>query len=380
MAATAAGRRGVGWALLYDPTGTIDPIEGVERVGWSPVNACRTWDGALMTADAMVRSSRGGRLERDHWTERASSLLAPLLHAACLTEEPMSTVLSWVDRHQGEEALARLVDRGGDQQSGIDVLSGILATDAREQSGIWSTASGVLSAYRYSTAAASTRPPFLDTDAFLDGPNTLYVCAPGRMQELVAPLVVGVLSELRHASYLRAARTSSKVPLLLALDEVANIAPLPDLPSLVTEGAGQGLLTLACLQDLSQARRRWGTEAESFLSIFGCTLVLPGIADMATLDALSKLAGEVEVSTRTVATTRGFDGRRRPSLSVSTTFRPRLSVDVIGQGHLGMALSLDARNRLGWVQMTPSYAAEPWAPLVGRSRDRPPRDGRDMGR
>jgi len=42
---------------------------------------------------------------------------------------------------------------------------------------------------------------------------------------------------------------------------------------MVSEGAGQGVLTLACLQDLSQARGRWGGAAEGFLSLFGTTVV-----------------------------------------------------------------------------------------------------------
>ena len=112
----------------------------------------------------------------------------------------------------------------------------------------------------------------------------------------MAPLIVGLLTEIRDAAYERARQTTSLPPVLFALDEVANIAPLPDLPSIVSEGAGQGLLTLACLQDLSQARSRWGAEAEGFLSLFGTTVVLPGIADMATLDALSTLSGDVELA------------------------------------------------------------------------------------
>ena len=61
---------------------------------------------------------------------------------------------------------------------------------------------------------------------------------------------------------------------------------------MVSEGAGQGLLTLACLQDLSQARSRWGGAAEGFFSLFGTTVVLPGIGDVRTLEAISSLAGE----------------------------------------------------------------------------------------
>ena len=123
-------------------------------------------------------------------------------------------------------------------------------------------------------------------------------------------MVVGVLHGVRDAAYRRAA-AGGGAPVLLALDEVANIAPVPDLPAMVSEGAGQGLLTLAALQDLSQARRRWGPEAAAFPSLFGTTVVLAGISDLPTLEALSALAGDHEVPTRTVGTSTGR-GRAPP--------------------------------------------------------------------
>ena len=46
--------------------------------------------------------------------------------------------------------------------------------------------------------------------------------------------------------------------LLFALDEVTNIAALEELPQIAFEGAGQGLLLLAAVRDLSQARQRGG--------------------------------------------------------------------------------------------------------------------------
>ncbi|MDA8359303.1 MAG: TraM recognition domain-containing protein [Actinomycetota bacterium] len=365
---TAAARADAGWVLLYDPGGEVECPPGVRRVGWSPVNAAATWDGALMMADSMSAAAHAGR-ERGasgeaHWTERSVSLLAPLLHAAALGGEPMSHVLHWVDRHDGSQALAILAERCGDPSPPTDVLSGILMTDQREQSGIWSTASGVLGAYRSRAAVASTEPPFLDADAFCEGANTLYVCATGSRQRLFAPLVVGLLSEVRDAAYARGVGCSAGSPVLLALDEVANIAPLPDLPAIVSEGAGQGLLTLACLQDLSQARSRWGQQADAFVSLFGATIVFGGIADVRTLEALSAVAGDVEIATRTVGSSRGPDGRVHPSVSVATIHRPRLPVDVIARGAQGWALAVDAGNRMGWIELIPAYASSPWRELV----------------
>jgi type IV secretory pathway TraG/TraD family ATPase VirD4 len=79
----------------------------------------------------------------------------------------------------------------------------------------------------------------------------------------------------------------------MALDEVAQIAPLPSLPAIAAEGGGQGLVTLACLQDLSQARVRWGAAAEGFFSLFSCKVIFPGTGDQRTLE-LSDAADTVD--------------------------------------------------------------------------------------
>jgi type IV secretion system protein VirD4 len=369
--------------MVFDPTGTVELPPGVHRVGWSPVAAAEDWDGAHHVASVMVHTSRGQRPGASagtdvHWTERAAALLGPLLHAAALEGTTMRRVVHWIDRHDGAPALDVLSRRCGEGAVPTDVLSGILSTDSREQSGIWSTASGVLAAYRSRAALASTDPPYLDADVFCRGRHTLYVCAPGADQQLVAPLVVGLISQIRDAAYRRAGRGVVDPPVLLALDEVANIAPLPDLPSIVTDGPGQGLLTLACLQDLSQARARWGPEAASFLSIFGTSAILGGIADAPTLELVSALAGEHEVVTRSVARSLGPRGHQHSS-TAAAILRRRLPVDVVARGAPGWALTLDARNRVGWVRLTPAHRSELWGRL-GRPERASPRIDRPSGR
>ncbi len=399
LRATAPARATVGPCLLYDPSGTVDTPRGVRRVRWSPVQSCRTWDDALLVSRSLVGATRPGAGARDgaspgadHWTERAEALLAPALHAAALDGAGLETVLSWVDRRNAATALG-ILDRNGATRPG-DLLAGIAATDPREQSGIWSTASGVLAAYRSEAALATTVAPDFDAGAFCDSSATLYICATGRHQALAAPLVVGLITDIRSAAYARsasapaggsAARGDASVtglgrpaPVVLALDEVANIAPIPDLPGLVSEGAGQGLLTLACLQDLSQARSRWGGAADGFFSLFGTTVVLPGIGDVRTLEAISSLAGEEEVRTRSVSAPvpgargvgavlgrlvlgpRAQRGEQVPTMTTSTVMRRRLPVDVVARGETGRALVVDERNRMGWVQLTPWFATEPW--------------------
>jgi type IV secretion system protein VirD4 len=125
--------------------------------------------------------------------------------------------------------------------------------------------------------------------------DTIYITAPAHRQALCAPLVVGLLEQIRHATYRRAATDPTAAPLFFCLDEVANIAPIHDLPALVSEAGGQGLHVMACLQDLSQARARWGDQAaEGFLTLFQSKLVLPGISDPRTLEAISLVLGEID--------------------------------------------------------------------------------------
>lgn len=351
MVATTPLRSQIGHVLLFDPSGTVACPPRVRRVGWSPLDASRTWDSAVLMAAAMVDASRlraRGAAADDHWTERARSLLAPLLHAASLEKKTVADLAEWVDLRAGAEALTALVAAHGDHHQAATSLGGILATEARELSGIWSTASGILTAWRTDAARAATLAPPLDVAAFVSSTSTLHVVSPSRHQAATAPIIAGLLDSLVHAAY---DRHADGARLLLALDELANVAPLPSLPSIVSEGGAQGVRVLGCLQDLSQARVRWGVAADGFLSLFPATVVLPGIADRATLEAISSIAGRHDVAATSVSSSR----LGRTVTSMSTLARPRLPVDEIARGRAGHAITLDASNHVGFVRLTPAH-------------------------
>ena len=265
LACTWATRARLGPVMVYDPGGTVPEVPGVERVGWSPLGSATTWDEAVLVAESMVRAARPGseRGEAAHWSERASALLSTVFYAGALEHRAFSAVIASIDRHDPEDAVAILARHGAERP--LDLLSGISETDAREQSGIWSTASGVLAGYRTDAALNSAKAPLLDVARLLDNRGTLYICAGSDLQRQAAPLVAGLLRQVRATVYKRSltamvTNSAAKPPLLLALDELANIAPLHDLPTLVAEGGSQGVVTLACLQDLAQARARWDAK------------------------------------------------------------------------------------------------------------------------
>lgn len=363
MNATLEARR-EGRRWLLDPTGSVRRLPpGVTRLRWSPVAGAATWDDSLLMARSMTRAARphGHAGESAHWTERAEALLAPLLHAAHLSHAGMDTVTRWVLRQEITPAQAVTATHGAATAS--DVLAGIAATDPREQSGIWSSLAGVLAAYRSDAVLDNASSVNFDPAELPGGRDTVYVCAPARQQDLAAPIVVAFLEQVRSSAYAASAAGTAAVPLTLVLDEVANIAPLPDLPSLVSEGGGQGVLTVACLQDLSQARARWGNAAGGFLSLFGTKLVLPGIGDLATLELVSRLAGEIDVPTRSVSRSHGWGAPGgRGNVTWSTHRQRRLPPEAVSQQPPGSALLIAGSAPPARVGLPPWWAV----PAFGR--------------
>ena len=238
-----------------------------------------TWDGAVVIARAMTVTVGTGTTDRSHWANRAQALLAPLLHAAAVHGSEMETVVDWVMRHELDEPGILLEDprasRGAfgsllglAEHRGPGALVGLLRRRGR--------AAGV---HQRGCAVRRRVTPNFDPAAFIAGRDTVFVCAPAEEQAAVAPVVCGLLAEVRRATYRAHAAGQLAERVLFALDEVANIAPLQELPQIASEGGGQGLTLLAALQDLSQARVRWGTAADGFLTLFGAKLLLPGIAE-----------------------------------------------------------------------------------------------------
>jgi hypothetical protein len=129
--------------------------------------------------------------------------------------------------------------------------------------------------------------------------DTVYISLPADKQTMYAPAVTGLLSAIKKAVYdqhrkdLREGDTGMRQPTCFALDEMYG-APLPDLPELLAEGGGQGLLIVGALQDLSQAVARWGTVGEGFLTIWQNVVVLPGIMHQSTVELLSLLIGDFD--------------------------------------------------------------------------------------
>jgi type IV secretion system protein VirD4 len=359
---TRFARKRLGRLWVFDPTGERTPA-GFEQLRWSPVQAAGSWEQALLTARAMTSSVGAGTTHGSHWASRSQALLAPLLQAAALDGRDMEVLVDWVMRHELDEA-GIVLERPAASRLAFSSLLGILNTEERERASIFSAAADALVAYNSETALEAAKNPNFDPAEFVAGKDTVYIHAPAEEQAAAAPIVCGLLSDIRRATYLAHRKSALDRAVLFALDEAANIAPLEELPAIASEGGGQGLALLAAFQDLSQARSRWGPAADGFLTLFGTKLILTGVADQRTLEAISVALGEYDRQIVARTTSPSYQSWLPNISRTVTTQRSRvLSPGEIAQLPAGRGLHLDG---LAWelVVLTPAYSSEPWKTLT----------------
>ncbi|MDA8332911.1 MAG: TraM recognition domain-containing protein [Candidatus Dormibacteraeota bacterium] len=285
----------------------------------------------------------------------------------------LGTVCAWAHAQRAEPAQA--ICQKAESQAAGAVLQGLLRTPDRERGSIWSALQGMLSPFdttRVCQAADATPEHPFDPEEFLAGPNTVYVVSPSDAATDGAPLVVGLVEELRLTALRISDRTGAlPTPWLLALDEVATICPLPGLPWLLAEGGGRNLVALIAMQDLRQAAARWTPSgAQSFLTLAGAKVVLPGYADADTLQQLETLVGRHLVSLTTAATSRTKrHGQRHDdkteSSSQSFLEQPRLPASAWRGGYRGSAWVLIGAGEPQQIRLIDPECAQPFASWLG---------------
>ena len=230
----------------------------------------------------------------------------------------MAEVVRWTNLQETDE-VRLLLELAGETEAVHALVAG-LARDERIRSSIYTTLETVLAPYEDPVVAESAGRPDIDPALLLQGNNTLYLCGPAHEQARVQGVFSALVGSIVHAAVSRYEHGGPlDPPLLVVLDEAANIAPLQDLDQLASTGAGMGIQLVTVCQDLAQLSARYGPDrARSIANNHRAKVALSGIADIGTLDTVSGLAGEQAVREHTITD----DHReRRRSTSSSISYR-----------------------------------------------------------
>ncbi|MET9580990.1 TraM recognition domain-containing protein [Streptomyces massasporeus] len=261
---TKDARAKLGPTHLYDPTHLCDTPS---RLHWSPTTGCEDKDTASRRATALLTPVRPTAKLDQALTDTATTLLRSYLHAAAIDGRTVRHVHRWSQGTQIQDAVRILRTNPKAAPGSAGALEGALTAhperrDMAQQ--LTTRALAALSTVNIREACTPNRTDALALDSFVHEGGTLYVVGesiedprtnPGAMPLLTA-LVSSVVERGRHMAE-RSSAGRLDPPMTLVLDDVAAVAPLPQLPELLATGADRGMPTLALLRSREQGRARW---------------------------------------------------------------------------------------------------------------------------
>lgn len=324
--ATRGLREQQGQIWVFDPQSIADEPP---TWWWNPLSYVTNEVKAAQLAKLLSDASRDRNSRRDAFFDgSAETLLAGLLLAAARDGLPFSQVYLWLT-DVNEDRPVFLLRKYGEEKPAASVGQ-IVSAPEKQKGGIYGTAQQIMSfmvnqeAARWVEPSGGARREFLPAD-FVRSSGTLYSLSKeggGSTGPLVTALTVAVTEAAEdYAKTQPGGRLA--VPLLLVLDEAANICRWNNLPDLYSHYGSRGISILTILQSWSQGVEVWGREGmQKLWTAANAKLYLGGVDEDQFLSSLSQLVGEFELTTRSTSksvsgSSSSYQTRRERVLDVS---------------------------------------------------------------
>ncbi|CCK29126.1 hypothetical protein BN159_4747 [Streptomyces davaonensis JCM 4913] len=261
---TKDARAKLGPVHLYDPTHLCDTPS---RLHWSPTTGCEDKQTAAARAAALLAPVRPTAKIDQAVADVAETLLRSALHAAAIDGRTIRHVHRWSQGTQLQDAVRILRTSPKAAPGAAGELEAALTAHPERRDMAQQLTTRALSALftvNIREACTPNRTDALALDSFVNEGGTLYVVGESiedpRTNPGAMPLLTALAASVVERGRRMAERSSSgrlDPPLALVLDDVAAVAPLPQLPELLANGNARGLPTLALLRSREQARARW---------------------------------------------------------------------------------------------------------------------------
>lgn len=343
--------RGPVWT--FDPQGLTGEPGGFT---WDPLSYATDEVKAAELADvfAAAHTSRGDRSD-SFFAPKAAKVVAALLLAAATSGRTIDQCYRWVTNPRQDEPVDLLRDAGYPLLA--DSLQSEIDAPEKQRGGIFGTAEKSL-AFLTNRRTLDWCIPDRDRAAFdphefVRSTGTLYSLSKegrGSAGALVAALTLAVVDAAEEfAKACPAGRLP--VPLVVALDEAANVNRWPDLPALYSHFGSRGIILMTWLQSYSQGVSCWGEDGmQTLWSAASVKVIGAGVAETDFLARVSRIIGDRDEHVVSIAhsrhgrtTTRST--RRRHILDVADLASlPRFHAVVLKAGDAPVLAKLGPRS------------------------------------
>lgn len=357
--ATIGPRAERGPVTVFDPQGVVS--DQAPGFWFDPLAYVTDEARAAELADVFAAAARDRDARPDAFFDvKAQKVIAALLLATAKDGRTIDHAYHWVTDPREVEPVELLRRHGHDLMARS--LESEIAAPEKQRGGIFGTAEKSLAFLTSRDTLAWVTPGpgrvRLDVHELVRGTGTLYSLSKegkGNAGALVAALTVSVTDAAEQLARQSGGRLQT--PLVVALDEAANVCRWAELPNLYSHFGSRGIVLLTFLQSWSQGAEVWGRDGMRKLwSAATVKVVGPGVDEVAFLEDVSRLIGDYDRATTSASYGRGHQGRGRDSRSISTQRDRILSVADLSAMPRGRGVVLAAGAHPVLTKFTPWWA------------------------
>jgi type IV secretion system protein VirD4 len=266
---------------------------------------CRDMVMAFRMATWLSGGAGGSAQGNLEWfAEKGEVALAGLLFAGAISGAAITDVYRWVQREDTEVPLKIIAEYGTPEM--LAVVRHMLE-DNRTSGSVRETIDLVLKWAVLPQLAEAVTPkagePMLDVAELALRHGTLYLIGSGDENSPLTPLFRALTSYIHYEAGIIGTRQPAgrlDPPLFMALDEVTQICPI-DLPGMLADSAGKGILIQPVVHSVAQLEDRYGAAAaRTIWATCGTKIFLTGTTDPETLHNVAELLGTVHDGERLV--------------------------------------------------------------------------------
>ncbi len=293
--ATRGPRQDAGQVWVFDPQGLVDEPR---TWWWNPLSYVTDETKAQALAEIFASAGRKAGARTDAYFDSAAlELLGNLLLAAALDRRPITDVYLWI-ADPNDDTAAGILARHHYELPAASVR-GVVGSPDKQRAGVYGTAQQIAAFLTNRQATAWVTPTAgaieFQPEQFVAGTDTLYSLSRegrGNAGPLVTALTVAVCEAAEeHAKRQPSGRLA--VPMVVVLDEAANVCRWSELPNLYSHYGSRGVNMLTFLQSWSQGVEAWGREGMRKLwSAANVKVYGGGVSEVEFLNELAQLIGD----------------------------------------------------------------------------------------
>ncbi|WP_282860421.1 type IV secretory system conjugative DNA transfer family protein [Pseudoclavibacter helvolus] len=339
---------------VFDPQNITGELGAPHAFRFNPLSQLVTLADALELAGIFEASSRMPDQRGDpQFDTMGRGLLAGLFLAAAYGKLPMSTAYAWLTRSDVHDAMDLLREHGFN--SVAESVQGVMDQPDKTRGSVFATAQRMALPLMDDSLTAWTVDSdpgvrVFDPSEFLRSKSTLLLASKegaGSGRAFVAALVRAVCKAGEQQARVYGGRLP--VPLVMELDECANIVRWPELPSLYSFYGSIGIILSSYFQSAAQGIEAFGREGwKTLWDAAGIRIYGGGSADKDWLGDISGLIGDYDAQTYSTSYGRGGGSR-----STQTQRRARLSVSDLASLPEWQALVLPGKGEPVLMQTVP---------------------------